>query len=282
MPKHLAHAALLAVFLPGIGACGGPSGSGGDLHARQVEIRREVEGLRAVVARLERNEPMLPQNDVIVAIDESLVRDMIGAQLPLELDVDRYHLTLREAEVHFRGSPGIRLRGTLSLKNRQRLSATVNVVGALGDIAVDATASTLKGTIAIDHLGIETAAGLESILGGSTLDEVARMIRLQIKDQMPSVQIPVKVQQVIDLPAVTRGPVRIDGARMPLKVAVSEVLATRSKLWVAVHFEPGAVTKTTEAPAVGDATAADAEVSLGDDEAPAKGPAKPGGKGRGK
>jgi len=59
------------------------------------------------------------------------------------------------------------------------------------------------------------------------MDEVARLVRLQIKDQLPPIQIPVKVQQSIDLPAVTSGPVRIDGARMALQVAVSQVTAGR-------------------------------------------------------
>jgi hypothetical protein len=109
---------------------------------------------------------------------------------------------------------------------------------------------------------------------------VARMIRIEIKDQMPPVQIPVNVQQNIDLPAVTRGPVRIDGAQLPLKVAVSQVMATRGKLWIAVHFEPGVVVKTADAPEASDASAADTGVSLAaDDEAPAgkpppKAPAK--------
>jgi hypothetical protein len=212
---------------------------------------------------------MLPVGDVGIAIEESLLRDIIAAQLPFEVDVDRYHLSLKEAEVIFRGSPVVRLRGTLNLKTYPDLLAQVNVIGALENIEVNHATSTLKARIAIDHLGIEKAAGLESYLSGSTLDEVARMIRLQIKDQMTPVQIPVNVQQNIDLPAVTRGPVRIDGAQLPLKVAVSQVMATQGTLWIAVHFEPGAVVKTADAPEAKDATAAESELSLAADKAPA-------------
>ena len=91
----------------------------------------------------------------------------------------------------------------------------------------------------MDHIGIEKAAGIEQVLSGSTMDEVARLVRLQLEDRLPPIQIPVKVQQSIDLPAVTTGPVRIDGARMPLQVAVSQVLAGQGRLWIAVHFQPG-------------------------------------------
>ena len=43
-------------------------------------------------------------------------------------------------------------------------------------------------------------------------------MRLQLKESCRRSQIPVKLQQAIDLPAVTSGPVRIDGATMPIQV----------------------------------------------------------------
>ena len=261
-------------------ACGSQFKGGGDLRAKKVVLKREVEGIREIVARLERGEPMLPLDDVAISIDDTFVRDLVAAQLPFDMDVDRFHLSLKEAEAQFRGSPVVRLRGALHLKEKPDLEATVNVIGALVDIQVDQSSATLKARIAVDHIGIEKAAGIERVLAGSTLDEAARLVRLQIKDRLPPIQIPVKVQQSIDLPAVTQGPVRIDGARMPLQVAVSQVAAGQGKLWIAVHFQPGDLVKTADAPPVGDAKASDAGVSLGGDDE--KGADKPGPKGKGK
>jgi hypothetical protein len=258
-------------------ACTSRFEGGGDLRAQRVVLQREVEGMRAVVARLERGEPMLPLDDVAIAIDDGLLRGIIGAQLPFQADVDRFHLALKEAEVHFRGSPVVRLRGSLAVRERPTLAAAVTVIGALEDVRVDEASSTLRAKVAVDHLAIEKAAGFESILSGATLDEVARMVRLQVKDKLPPIQIPVKVQQSIDLPAVTRGPVRIDGARMPLQVEVSQVVAGQGRLWIAVHVQPGDVVKTKDAPEAGDTSAVEAGVSLGGDEAAAGG--KPAAKG---
>ena len=272
--------ALVPVLALAAVACGRRFKGGGDLRAQRVVLQREVDGLRGVVGRLEQGEAMLPLDDVAIAIDEGFVRDIIGAQLPFEADVDRFHLTLREAEVLFRGSPVVRLRGSLVVRERPALEAAVDVVGALEDIRVDAASSTLRAKVAVDHLGIQKAAGIESILSGATLDEVARALRLQVKEQLPPLQIPVKVQQSIDLPAVTRGPVRIDGARMPLQVAVSQVVAGQGRLWIAVHFQPGDLVKTKDAPEAGDASAAEAGVSLGGDDEGAGG--KPAARAKGK
>lgn len=272
--------ALAPVLALVLSACGSRFEGGGDLRAQKVVLKREVEGLREVVARLEKGQPILPVDDVAVAIDDTLLRDLITAQLPFEMDVDRFHLSLTEVEAQFRGSPIVRLRGVLSSSQRPDLVAAVTVIGALVGIEVEASSSTLRARIAVDHIGIEKAAGLEQLLSGSTMDELARLVRIQLADRLPPVQIPVKVQQSIDFPAVTSGPVRIDGARMPLQASVSQVLAGQGRLWVAVHFQPGDLVKTADAPEAGDASATEAGVSLGaDDEA---GAAKPAAKGKGK
>ena len=258
-------------------ACGNEFEGAGELHAKQVVLRREVQGLRAVAARLEGGQTMLPEGDVAVAIDDSLIKDILSAQLPFDADVDRYHLSLKEADVQFTGSPIVRLRGTLNLLAYPSIQAQVYVIGALENIEVNPATSTLRARIAIDHLGIEKAAGLEAYVSRSALDDVGRIIRVQLKDQLPLVQIPVSVQQTIELPAVTRGPVRIDGARLPLKVSVSQVVAARGTLWIAVSVEPGAIVKTADAPEAGETTAEEAGVSLAED-LPARPPAKAPGK----
>jgi hypothetical protein len=269
-------AVLRRALAPGLAvvaaACGSRFEGGGELRAQKVVLLREVEGLRGVVARLERGEPMLPLDDLAISVEDTLVRDLIGAQLPFEADVDRFHLSLKAAQVHFRGSPAVELKGVLTPKERPDLTAEVDVLGALEKIEVDRSSSTLTARIAVDHIGIAKAAGIESILSGAALDELARIVRLRIEEQLPPVQIPIKVQESIELPAVTTGPVRIDGARMPLQVAVSQVVAGQGTLWISVHLQPGDLVKTADAPAAGDAKASDAGVSLGtDDEAGKKG-----------
>jgi hypothetical protein len=265
---------VLALVLP---ACQSKFEGGGDLRAQKVVLKREVDGLRTAVARLEKGQSILPLDDIAIAIDDTLLRDLIAAQLPFEMDVDRFHLSLTEAEAQFRGSPVVRLRGALNLKEKPELAAVVNVIGALEDIQVENASSTLRAKIAVDHIGIEKAAGIEQILSGSTLDEAARLIRLQLQDRLPLIQIPVKLQKSIELPAITTGPVRIDGASMPLQVGVSEVMAGQGRLWIAVRFQPGDLVDSAPAPEASDASAAEADVSLGEDEdADAGKPAKKG------
>ena len=272
MKGRSARVLAVALLLPAALACSSKFEGGGDLRAQRVVLQREVEGYREAAARLERGEPVLPKEDVAIAISDTLIRDLIGAQLPFEADVDKFHIALRTAEVKFRGSPIVELTGALNLKNRPNLQAAARVIGALEGIAVDPATATLKARISVDHLALEQVAGFEQLLSGSTLDEVGRMVRLQIKEKLPEIQIPVKVQQSIELPAITRGPVRLDGARMPLQVAVSQVLAGQGILWIAVHFQPGDLVKTADAPEVEDSKTSDVDAVGFDDKPEAEKP----------
>ncbi len=49
---------------------------------------------------------------------------------------------------------------------------------------------------------------------------------------------------------------------MPIQVGVSSVIATRDVLWISVHFAPGDLVKTKDAPEAGDTSAADVDAVI--------------------
>lgn len=66
-------------------------------------------------------------------------------------------------------------------------------------------------------------------------------VRGLIAAQLPTIAIPVRVQQDIEIPGITEGPVRLDSARLPLKISVSRVLAAEQRLWVSLRVDIGQV-----------------------------------------
>jgi hypothetical protein len=231
------------------GGCAGPRGAG-ELHARKKTLEREVKGLREVVARLDRGEPALPTGDVMIAVEDGLLRELLEAQLPLEADVDKFHVRLDKAHVAFRGSPLVTLEGKVGLRDRSGLEGEMRMLGALDAIRLDPESGTLRATIAVDHIELKKVAGLEQLVSGGALDDLAQTLRAELADRLPPITIPVKVQQRIELPALATGPVRIDAASMPLEVEVSQVLAVGGTLWVAVHVQAGEFVKTKGAKAL--------------------------------
>ncbi len=219
---------------------------GGELHAKKVVLAREVEGLKAQAVKLERGESILPPDDVLVGIDASLIRDLLAANLPFEAPVEKYQIRLLRAEVTFRGSPLIALEGSAAPKDNAEVQGEVRVLGALSNIRVDPASGRLSASVEVDHVDIRRLAGFESFLPGAGLDELARTVRLQLENRIPDLVIPVKVEPRIDFPALTSGPVRVEGATLPLAIGVSEVVAAGDRLWVSISIKPGDVAKAGE------------------------------------
>jgi hypothetical protein len=226
---------------------GGPSckrdRGAGDLHAQLVAKEREAEGLRASVAKLERGEPILPEDAVVVSVSEGVIKQFLDVQMPFEVDAGPFHVILKGGGATFDGSPAVRLEGTIAPRDHPDLVGELGALGALEHIRVDAASGTLSAKIAVDHVDLVKVAGLENFMGGGSLDELARTVRKQLEGRLPDIQIPVKIEQAVELPSLTEGPVRLQGARMPLEVAVADVFAGSGRLWVAVRVVPGEVTK---------------------------------------
>ncbi len=219
-----------------------------ELGQRRAVLGREVAGLRQLAAQLEREEPVVAPEDVAVAIDDSLVRELIAAQLPFETDVDRFRVRLTGVEVRFHGSAVVELRGQARLRDRPEIESSLSALGAIEDITIDATTGMLRARIAVDEITIQQAAGFEAWLSERGLDEIALTIRSQLVSLLPPLEIPVQVQQRLELPAVTTGPLRIRGATLPLRATVRRVVAGRGKLWIGVHIQPGEVGRLDDVP----------------------------------
>jgi hypothetical protein len=216
---------------------------GGALHAKRVLLQREVEGLRESVARLDRGEPLFPEDAVLVSIAEGVVKEFVDAQLPITVELDTYRIELKAATASFKGSPTLSLTGTIVHEDHPDLVGEVSAIGALDSIAVEES-GTLRAALAVDHVELLRMAGFERFLAGGTVDELARAVRQRIEGHLPPIQIPVKIEPAIDLPAVTHGPVRLRGASLPLTVSVATVVASQGVLWIAIRVVPGEMVKT--------------------------------------
>jgi hypothetical protein len=226
-----------------LAGCGTDKG-GGELHAKQVLLEREVKGLRASVAKLERGEPLFPEEAVVVSIAEGVVKELLTAQLPMQVEIDKFKIDLVQAEASFKGSPSVTLQGTIVHEEHADYVGEVKAIGALDSLQVDETTGTLRAEVAVDHVDVLKMGGLERFLAGGTVDELARTVRKQLAGRLPKVQIPVKIEQAIEMPSVTQGPVRLHGVSMPLAVSVLDVVASQGNLWVAIGVTPGEMVST--------------------------------------
>jgi hypothetical protein len=207
--------------------------------AERAVLERRREGLTALVAAA-RAGKLLPFDRLLVVADEGLVAQVIAATLPFEHVVGtRYRVTVTRAEVHFEdGFALVRLEGVASFVDRPPTdgSADVTVYGGLDVVDLDPDSGVLRGRVnvmaldarKVNVMGVNSSVveDLVESLGKEKLDSFGVLVS--------RIDIPVRVEGKVALPAVDLGEVTIQAATVPVRASVADVKAFSGKLWVSV------------------------------------------------
>ncbi len=207
-------------------------------------LERRRQGLAALTAAARRG-PLLPFDKVLVVADERLVRDVVAASLPFERVIgDRYRVRVTGAEVHFEDGFGlVRLDGNATFADRpEEARADVTVYGGLDVVSVDPRSGVLRGevkVIAVDARKVDVM-GVRASVVENLVEDLGREKLEAFSALASGIEIPVRLEQAVTVPAVGPGEVSIDAATIPLKVSVADVKAFRGRLWVSIDVSAAA------------------------------------------
>ena len=235
MTRSLAGLALSALVLAA--ACHRQTAT----SAEQAVLERRREGLAGLTAAARRG-ALLPFDKMLVVADEGLVRQVIAATLPFErVILDRYRIQVSRAEVHFDDGFGlVRLDGEASFADRPEKEghAEVTVFGGLDVVALDPDSGVLRGSVKVIALDARrvNVYGLRSFMVEDLVEQLGRERLDAFSALASSIEIPVRLEGNVTLPAVELGEVRIAAATIPVRAAVADVKAFRGKLWVSVDI----------------------------------------------
>jgi hypothetical protein len=220
----------------------GPSEEQAVYEARKVALERRVRGLQELVAEAEKGS-LVPVDRFFVGVDEQLVGDLFRAQLPLEQPLeDRFVVRLEGAEMRFRDKYGaVQIAGRIYPKAFPSRSVALRIEGGLGAADIDPASGILRVRIAIDHIDVAEAAGLEGLLGGGVIRYLGAKGREILEGAIPAIEVPVTLSRAVPVPAVEEKGVRLGALEVPLDVSVERVLAAGGKLWVSFDAHVGQV-----------------------------------------
>ena len=209
------------------------------ISAEQAVLDRRREGLAGLMAAAHRG-ALLPFDKLLVVADEGLVRQVVAASLPFErVIVGRYRIRVSRADVHFEDGFGlVRLDGEASFADRAETEghAEVTVFGGLDVVALDPESGTLRGSVKIIALDARrvNVYGVKSSLVEDLVEQLGREKLDSFSALASAIEIPVRLERSVTLPAVGPGEVRIDAATIPVRASVADVKAFGGKLWVSV------------------------------------------------
>lgn len=210
-------------------------------------LERKRVGLAALTAAARRGS-LLSFDKMLVVADEGLVRQVVAATLPFEqVILDRYRIRVSRAEVHFDDGFGlVRLDGEASFADRKETEghAEVTVFGGLDVVALDPVSGVLRGSvkiIAVDARRVNVY-GVRSFMVEDLVEQLGRE-RLDAFSALASaIEIPVRLEGSVTLPAVGPGEVRIEAETVPIRASVADVKAFGGKLWVSVDISTDTAT----------------------------------------
>ncbi len=230
-------------------ACGRADPAARERIVERDQLRREVAGYRA----LEGDAPgtvMDRKTDVIVTVTDTLLRSLLVAALPLTIELrNRAKITLTAAQVSFRANVArVDLTGHVQRTSYPHIAAAVELRGALDRFTVD-TKHALRARINIDDVAIDTPTGALAAFDPlviAVLQSVVERSLPELTEALPSVAVPVRLDQAMNLPGF--GPdatLSVEATSAPLTVTASRVIAFQNRLWIALHVELGAFTTVT-------------------------------------
>jgi len=214
-----------------------------DRPAEEAVLERRRQGLMALVQATAQGPLVSAEPDrVLFLVDQSLVASLIGTQVPREYVVeDTFRVWITGAQITFEdGLALVRLDGRASLVGAEDdVFADLSVFGDLEILRVQPSAAVLRARInliAVDVRHVEVsgkrdADKLVERLGKAQLSAFAALA--------PDLEIPVRHEHAIEMPAVDEGPVRIQATTLALRLVLVDVKAFKGRLWIsmAASFE---------------------------------------------
>ena len=131
----------------------------------------------------------------------------------------------------------VRLEGRVWAVKDPGTWADLILLGGIHDVEVEQTTGMLTAEIVLDGWDVQRAAA-----AGAEMDWIKDLVHLlgdrglaNLRDLVPAVRIPVRIEKGIDLPGISGGPVTIPAGHLPIDAQVSRVLPLSGRLWATIH-----------------------------------------------
>jgi hypothetical protein len=210
-----------------------------DRPAEEAVLERRRQGLMTLMQAAARGPLVAREADrVLFLVDQSLVAALLATQVPREYVVeDVFRIWVTGAQITFEdGLALVRLDARASLVGAEEGAfADVAVYGDLEILREQPSAAVLRARInliAVDARRVEVAGKRRDV--DKLVERLGRSRLSAFAELASGLEIPVRNDYAIEMPAVDEGPVRIQATELPLRLTLVDVKAFKGKLWISM------------------------------------------------
>jgi hypothetical protein len=180
---------------------------------------------------------LVSRDRIAISVSESIVKQLIDATLPTEATIaGRFRVRIESAQPFFRGNnAALVFQAVARGLEPDSPTARVEIAGSLERVRIEG--GTLIADVKLAHFKI-----LDTSIGDVAADVVERLVGDNpdaFAGLLPSVEIPVRLEQKVTIAGLNAGPVAARGGVLPLEMTVAEVVAVGERLWVLVDARAG-------------------------------------------
>ena len=174
-------------------------------------------------------------DQMLLVVDQGLVQDTLRAVLPLEGEVGGFAVRIESADAAFGdGIALIRLAGHAG-RMGEATSASLVVYGGLDIVDFSPESRRIRGRITIYGVEVTDAR----VFGFAKRGLVRALTRGGLDSLLHFVEVPVRFEDEVTIPAVATPRLRIPEANLSLQARVSLVRVFGGKLWIRLEASAG-------------------------------------------
>lgn len=199
-------------------------------------LKEQIADTKRLIARLESGE-RITQDRIAIGISEGVVKQIIDASLPPEIVLgNKVRLKLASVQPIFRGNKaGLLFQAEARGVKLEDVTAKLELAGTLErfrlrDTKLSADVEVAHFKVLDTSLGTAPAGLLESLIGGNLK---------ALNDAIPGLEIPVHLEESVEIGGLDEGVVRARAGALPLAVTVAEVIPAGERLWVLLDAKAG-------------------------------------------
>ena len=205
-------------------------------RAAESFLKMQIADTKRLLARLESGE-LVTQDRIAIGISEAVVKQLLDASLPPEIVLGkRVRLTIESVQPFFRGNnAGLVFQAVARGVTLRDLNARLELGGTLQRFRL--RDGILRADVELAHFKV-----LDTSLGTAPAGLLERLIADNLKalnDAIPAIELPVHLEQSIEIGGLEEGVVKARAGALPLEVTVAEVIPGGERLWVLLDAKAG-------------------------------------------
>jgi hypothetical protein len=203
-------------------------------RAQESSLQQQIHDLRELVTRAE-SRALETTGRVAIGVREDVASSLLNVTLPQEQTVAGFvHVRIDSARPYFRGNQAALVgQGTIQVRGTQ--PAPVELAGHLSDLRVES--GTLTARFELDRFEMKDHNAHR--IASALLEPLVRHHLGALNSLLPSLEIPVRLEESIPIEGIAEEVVRTRAGTLPLQMTVAKAIPIQERLWVLIDVKAG-------------------------------------------